>query len=333
MGMMKSVCCTAPGKLEIVDRPIPEPKPTEVLIETKAVGLCTSDIYLMTGNMPNARFPTETIGHEPSGIVRAVGKNVTRFRPGDRVTTLWARGGYMQYADFYCQEESGTFVLPPEIPFAYGLCEPLAAVARGICGAGILPGDTVAVVGVGFFGLLMIQAASLLGSWRVAAFDKSAYRLDLARQLGADASYNVAKDGVARGIREVTGGRGFDMVIECAGNEGVLDSCAHMVRNAGTVYVYAWHTRPEVINPCEWHGKMFRLLSNAWTGTVEFDHERFLRMSEVAIRWLQRGLLRMDKLVKGITAREDMPAAIEKLIKDPGELIKVVIGPKAGPVE
>jgi threonine dehydrogenase-like Zn-dependent dehydrogenase len=292
-----------------------------------------SDVYLMTGKMPNVKFPTERFGHEPAGIVRAVGKEITRFQPGDRVTTLWARDGFMQYADYYCQDEAYTFHLPSDIPFAYGLCEPLAAAARGICGCGILPGDTVAVVGVGFFGLLMTQMASFLGAWKVAAFDKSPYRLELAKELGADVSYNVAEDGIARGVREVTGGRGFDLVIECAGTAGVFDACVDLVRWAGSVYAYAWHTKPETINPCNWHNKMFTLRSNSWIVPFGFDHERFLHMCDTSLRWLQRGLLRMDKLVKGITAREDLAAAIEKLTKTPGDPIKVVIGPKAGPVE
>ncbi|MDQ1329465.1 MAG: alcohol dehydrogenase, propanol-preferring, partial [Candidatus Poribacteria bacterium] len=75
METMRSVLCIAPGKVEILELPVPEPEPNEVLIETRAVGLCTSDVYILTGKSPD-QYPASNIGHEPSGIIRAVGKNV-----------------------------------------------------------------------------------------------------------------------------------------------------------------------------------------------------------------------------------------------------------------
>jgi len=326
MQTMRSVLCTGPGEIEIVRRPVPEPGPNEVLIETRAVGLCTSDIYVLVGRTPDAEFPTERFGHEPAGVVSGVGSAVGRFRPGDRVTSLWCRGGFMQFADYYAQDESYVFPLPDGIPFAYGLCEPLAAAARGICGAGILPGDAVAIVGAGYFGQLIAQAARFLGSWRVVVFDRVPERLQVALDLGADAAYNVDEDGTTRALRDVTGGQGFDLVAECAGTQGVFDTCVDLVRVGGTVYAYGWHTEPETIHPYTWHTKHFRLLSNAWTPPFPFDVERFKRMCEVALRWLRDGLWRVDPLIEEVTPREQIMDAIEHLHSNPGEVIKVVVG-------
>ena len=332
METMRSVLCIAPNKVEIIEVAVPEPEPNEVLIETRAVGLCTSDIYILTGKSPD-RYPASNIGHEPSGIVRAVGRNVTRFKAGDRVTTLWARGGFMQYADYYTQDESYVFPLPDSIPFAYGLCEPLGAASRGICGAGILPGDTVAVVGAGYFGQLIAQAARNLGSWRVVVLDKVPYRLKVAQELGADAVYNIAEDGVRRAVSEITSGKGFDLIAECAGVEGAFDTCVELVRVGGTVYAYGWHVHPETISPYIWHTKHFKLLSNAWAAQYPFDTERFKHMAETSIKWLERGLWRVDPLIKGITAIEDLMSAVELATKHPEQVIKAIIGPRSGPVE
>jgi len=74
-------------------------------------------------------------------------------------------------------------------------------------------------------------------------------------------------------------------------------------------------------------------LSNAWVAHFPFDRERFKRMAETAIRWLERGLWRVDPLIKGITARKDLMSGIEQVTKHPDKVIKVIIGPKAGPVE
>ena len=123
MQTMRSVMCTAPGQMEIREVPVPESGHNEVLVETRAVGLCMSDVYVLTGKSP-VEFPTERLDHEPSGIVRAVGRDVTRFKPGDHVTTLWARGGFMQFADDYAQEESCVSALPEGLPFAFGPCVP-----------------------------------------------------------------------------------------------------------------------------------------------------------------------------------------------------------------
>jgi threonine dehydrogenase-like Zn-dependent dehydrogenase len=332
METMRSVLCMAPGKVEIHEVAIPEPEPNEVLIETHAVGLCTSDVYILTGKSPD-QYPASNIGHEPSGIVMAVGKNVTRFKAGDRVTTLWARGGFMQYADYYTQDESYVFPLPDSIPFAFGLCEPLGAASRGICGAGILPGDTVAVVGAGYFGQLIAQAARNLGSWRVVVLDKVPYRLKVAQELGADAVYNIDEDGIKRALNEITSGRGFDLVAECAGVNGAFDTCVELVRTAGTVYSYGWHVQPETINPYNWHTKHFRLLSNAWTANTPFDTERFKHMAEISIKWLERGLWRVDPLIKGITGIDNLMSSVELVTKHPDQIIKAIIGPKSGPVE
>jgi len=332
METMRSALCIAPNKVEIHEVPVPEPEPNEVLIETRAVGLCTSDVYILTGKSPD-RYPASNIGHEPSGIVRAVGKNITRFKVGDRVTTLWARGGFMQYADYYVQDESYVFPLPDSIPFAYGLCEPLGAASRGICGAGILPGDTVAVVGAGYFGQLIAQLARNLGAWRVVVLDKVPYRLKIAKELGADAVYNIAEDGIRRAIAEVTSGRGFDLVAECAGVEGAFDTCVELVRVGGTVYAYGWHVHTETISPYNWHTKHFKLLSNAWVAQNPFDTERFKRMAETAIKWLERGLWRVDPLIKDIISIENLMTAVELVTRHPDKIIKAVIGPKSSPVE
>ncbi|MHB1295530.1 MAG: zinc-dependent alcohol dehydrogenase [Anaerolineae bacterium] len=332
MEKMTSVHCVAPGQVEYRQVPVPEPGPDEVLIETRAVGLCTSDIYILLGKSP-VSYPTDGIGHEPAGIVRAVGRDVKRFRPGDRVTSLHCKGGFMQFADYFLQEETSVFPLPDGIPFAYGLCEPLGAVARGICGAGILPGDTVAVVGAGYFGQLLAQAVQFLGAWRTVVLDRVPMRLQVAKELGAHAVYNVAEDGVRRAVAEITGGKGFDVVAECAGVQGAFDTCVDLVRVGGTVYSYGWHVQPETIQPYTWHTKHFTLLSNAWVASQPFDRERFKRMAETAIRWLERGFWRVDPLVREITASEDLMAAVERVTQHPDQHIKMVIGPKGGPVE
>ena len=80
--------CVAPNCIEFRERPLPLPGPREILIETRAVGLCASDVVVITGKHTAITPPTDYIGHEPGGVVVEVGREVTRFRPGDRVSSL-----------------------------------------------------------------------------------------------------------------------------------------------------------------------------------------------------------------------------------------------------
>ena len=105
------------------------------------------------------------------------------------------------------------------------------------------------------------------------------------------------------------------------------------MRVAGTVYAYGWHVQPETIHPYNWHTKHFRLLSNAWVSPSPFDVERFKRMAETALAWLERGLWRVAPLINGVTSRQGLMQAVEDVTQHPDRIIKAAIGPKAGPVE
>ncbi|MBM3242798.1 zinc-binding dehydrogenase [Candidatus Poribacteria bacterium] len=327
---MKKAVCISRLKIDIQDAPIPVPAPRQVLIETKGCGLCTTDIYRISGKDPLSSFPNENIGHEPNGVVVEVGKEVTRFRPGDRVTTLWAVGGFTAFAEYYLQDEDLTFHLPDDIPFEFGLCEPLFAAAKGAICAGILPGDTVAVVGVGFFGQLLAQAARFQGAWKVAAFDKIERRLEIAKKHGVDAIYNVSGDGVQIALRELTNGNGFDTVIECAGVEGAFDTATELVRPGGTIYSYALHVQPEKINPQPWHWKGFRILNNNWMFPFTIPSERIKRLAEIGLDWVRRGFWSMDELITGITPLDDLEATVYTAIYHPEKIMKAVIGKSRG---
>jgi L-iditol 2-dehydrogenase len=329
---MRKVICVEPNRLEIVEAPIPGPSPTQVLIETRAVGLCSTDLYVMSGKDPDATYPTDLIGHEPNGIVVEVGSEVTRVKPGDRVSTLWALGGFMAYAEYYLQEEPYVFKMPENVPFAFGLAEPLAAISRCVFGADIQPGDTVCVVGAGYFGQLIAQGARYRGAYRVGVVDMVPERLAIARRRGADGVYNIAEGGVEQAKAELTGGEGFDLVFEVAGVQGGLDTATDLVRHAGTIYVYGLHVRPETVQLKAWHYKCPRIQNNHWLYPFPYGAERWLRLGEIGLDMMARGVYRCDEIITGITGLEDLPAAMDAMLHRPSEIVKAVIGPRAAGV-
>lgn len=327
---MRKAIAVEPNRIDIVEAPLPRPSPTQVLIETRAVGLCTTDIYVISGKDPDARYPNELIGHEPNGVIVEVGSEVTRFKPGDRVATVWAVGGFMAFADYYLQEEPWVYPLADDTPFAYGLAEPLMAISRCVFGADIQPADTVCVVGAGYFGQLIAQGVRYRGAYKVGIVDRVPERLAIARRRGADGAYCLAEDGVARAVAELTDGEGFDVVIEAAGVQGALDTATELVRPAGTIYVYGLHVRPETLNVKVWHTKCPRIQNNQWVYPIEFPQRRWCRLGQIGLDLQARGVYDCREIITGITALEDLPDAVDAMMHRPSEIVKAVIGPRAG---
>ena len=329
---MRKAIVVEPNRIEIIEAPIPQPSPTQVLIETRAVGLCTTDVYAITGKDPDATFPTDRIGHEPNGVVVEVGREVTRLRPGDRVATLWCVGDFMGFGEYYLQEEPRVYHLPEGVPFAHGLAEPLAAISRAVFGADIQPGDAVCVVGAGYFGQLIAQGARYRGAYRVGVVDAVPERLTIALAHGADGAYDIREGGVRRAVEELTAGAGFDLVFEVAGVQGAIDTATELVRPFGTIYVYGLHVQRETIDVKAWHYKCPRLQNNHWPYPFPFDGERWTRLGGIGLDMLARGVYNCDRIIGGITALDDLPAAVEAVTHRPHEIVKAVIGPQAGPV-
>jgi L-iditol 2-dehydrogenase len=330
---MRKAVIVEPNLIEIAEAPIPKPSPTQVLIETRAVGLCTTDIYVITGKEPDAKYPNELIGHEPNGIVMEVGSEVTRFKPGDRVATVWAVGGFMGFGEYYLQEEPWVYKLPDEIPFAYGLAEPLMAISRAVFGADIQPADTVCVVGAGYFGQLIAQGVRYRGAYKVGIVDMVDERLAIARRRGADGAYNIAAGGVQQAVEELTDGQGFDVVIEAAGVQGAFDTATELVRHAGTIYIYGLHVKPETINVKAWHYKCPHIQNNLWTYPYPFPEERWRRLGQIGLDLLHRGVYCCDEIITGITALDKLGDAVDAMSHHQSEIVKAVIGPRTAGIE
>ena len=318
--------CVAPNCIEFRERPLPLPGPREILIETRAVGLCASDVVVISGKHTAITPPTDYIGHEPGGVVVEVGREVTRFRPGDRVSSLGGAPGpdiRMQFADHYVQHEDAVFHIPEALSFASGLCEPLAMVVKATLSSGIRPADLVAVVGAGFFGQLLAQSIRLQGAWKVAMFDLLPCRLEIAKQLGADQVYNIQEGGVPRALEELTEGQGFDLVIESAGMPGALDTAAELVRPGGTIYGFGVHAWPETLNLWPWHHKAFRLLNN-WRESTPGGQKGNRRFAQIGLDWAARGWCKVDNLIT-TWPLADLQQAIDEVVGHPKHVMKIVL--------
>lgn len=198
------------------------------------------------------KFPTEPggLGHEGWGIIDAVGEGVTDLALGDRVATL----SYHSYASHDIAEADAVVKLPPELDDMPFPGEPLGCAINIFKRAGISPGQTVAIVGIGFLGALLTQLAIAAGA-RVIAIARRPFALDLADRLGAE--HTIAMQDhwqIIEQVKELTGGQFCDRVIEATGKQWPLDLAAELTRERGRLVIAGYHQDgPRQVNMQLWN--------------------------------------------------------------------------------
>jgi L-iditol 2-dehydrogenase len=243
--------------LRIERRTVGQLGPREVLVEIALCGVCGTDVHILDGEFPMYN-PPRVLGHEYSGVVRAVGSDVTRVAVDDPVAV---EPGLPCGVCFFCHEslpymcpnrasfhggfgeytiapEGALFPLPAGVSLeAAALSEPLSCCLHTINRAAIRPGDRVAIVGAGIIGLLLLQLARHAGASRVLVSDPTSHRREMAQRLGADVVIDPLSTDVAEASRDLTAGIGVDVALEAVGSPQTVRDALSMVRRAGTVVV------------------------------------------------------------------------------------------------
>jgi D-arabinose 1-dehydrogenase-like Zn-dependent alcohol dehydrogenase len=213
MAMMRAVQVSRPGgPFEIIERPVPGPGPGEVRLRVQTCGICHSDALTKEGTWPGIRYP-RLPGHEVAGVVDAVGPDTPRLKAGQRVGVGWNGGfcGHCEpcrrgelfacvtqvvtgitrdggYGDFLIAAHSAVAVIPAElsaVDAAPLMCAGITTF-NALRNSGALPGDLVAVLGIGGLGHLAVQYAAKMG-FRTVAIARGADKGPLAERLGASA--------------------------------------------------------------------------------------------------------------------------------------------------
>ncbi|KAI1692908.1 alcohol dehydrogenase groES-like domain-containing protein [Ditylenchus destructor] len=245
-------------------RPIPACGPNNLLIKVHSVGICGTDTHLLQHAEFARAVITEptVIGHEASGIVDKVGKNVTNFSAGDRVvmecTTICGKcedctngvdnicenvgsfGGFGAFAKWVSVPAGFCHKLPDHMTFEEGaLMEPLSCAYHGCVRAGVKKDQKILICGSGAIGTLTLLAAKTLSPSKVVATDISDERLSTIKDRGADHVVNVSRKTpkeAALAIRKELGGEP-DVVLECTGLGMSIETAIYAVKNGGTVCI------------------------------------------------------------------------------------------------
>lgn len=235
---MKTVTAlvTKAQKIEFAEQELPELKKDEVLIRMDSVGLCHTDLPRFLGQqafgisnrgyreVKPVQFPC-TLGHEPVGTVIGIGKEVTRFAAGDRVSGNFDAA----FTTHRIVSENSLIFKLPELPFDYRLCvaEPIGCVINIIDACLTEPVKYAGVVGCGVMGLMVIAGLKAAGVEEIVAIDVIDEKLELAAKYGATRTINSLKENLTEVVYSLTEGKFLDSIVEITGSlKGLQSACS-----------------------------------------------------------------------------------------------------------
>lgn len=254
---------TGVRQFRLADRPVSDPGPGEIQVRVQAVGICGSDMHSYSegavGDTPCV-YPM-VIGHEPAGVVVKSGAGVTGWTAG--MLAAFEPALYCYHCEFcmagrhnVCAnlrflstpEEPGFFreyvnlpernllPLPPGLSACEGtLIEPLAVVLHSMQFAAVKPGESAVVFGAGPIGLLTVAVLKLSGASRIWVVEPVPHRIEMAKAIGADAVIDPSAVDPGPQVLSDTGGRGADVIFDCAAKGNTANQCLQAARNAGRI--------------------------------------------------------------------------------------------------
>lgn len=346
---MKALLLKGPGQLVFEDIPVPKISNDEVLVEVKYCGICGSDVHCLA----DCRlYPAGTyLGHEFSGVLAKVGKNVRGWEVGDRVVInpmyrcgdcYACKHGLFSLCEIAFPhtignavglEHAGAFAkyvrvpipekrlhrLPKEVSFEEGaLVEPLSCSLHAVRISAFRPGDYVMVLGAGTIGLGDITFLNKAGAGLIIATEVNEKRAELANKFGADYVFNPYKvSDLREEVLKLTNGVGVDVVFDCSGVPQAFQSATSFLRKKGQIMLHGIITNDTPILPMDF-------TVNEWClqGSIGYYSEEF----PMVIQFLKKGVLPAKEMITSkIKLNDIVEQGFNELLKpDHGE-IKIIV--------
>lgn len=314
---MRSAILYGPHDFRIEETPTPAMSDDEVLIRVKACGVCHSELHQWEVKIKDLEYPRH-IGHEVAGEIIKTGKNVKDFKPGQRVA-VWADG--KGYAEELVAKPDRLCIISPDIPYELALSEPIACTTNGVTKAGIELDDTVALVGTGFMGLILLQEIKLRGVKHLIAIDVRDEMLELAEKLGADIVINPKNEDPVKKIKEITDGRGVDVCFEVGGVQSTFELAPELVRMEGKLVIFGYHPGPRQIKDLGyWNWMAFDIINAHFR-----DLNTILKGARVGMELLNEGKIDMSPLITHRYKLDEIEAAFQAAREKPLGFVKSVI--------
>ena len=338
---MKAAVYQGQHRFSVQEIDTPSPGPGQVLVKVKYSAVCGTDVH---GVMYDVVPPGSVIGHEYCGTITELGPETSRWKIGDRVV---GGGGVnpsavetahrfpprynhrtmgsvlierRAYAEYVLLEEWEPIPIPDGVPDeAAALCEPCAVAVHAVRESNLRLGDAVAVLGAGPIGLFCLQVARAAGASTVFVAEPAPVRRDAALKLGADAVIDPMDEDVIERVVALTGGRGPDVVFDCAGAGSTLDQAMGMVRQEGQVVLVALSWEPTSVLPVDWISREINL--RASFGALPHEWR-------IALELMGTGKVSVTPMVPGesYVALEDIQGVFDSL-RQPSTQLQMVVTP------
>lgn len=331
---------TAPKQITFREVEIPKPQKGQVLVKIKRIGVCGSDIHVYHGTHPFTSYPV-TQGHEVSAEVVEPGEGVKEFSAGQKVTIEpqvycgecypCTHGKYnlceslkvMGFqttgtaSEYFAVDASKVTPLPEELTYDEGaMIEPLAVTVHAAKRFPEMKGAKVAILGCGPIGILLAQSCRALGAAQVMITDVSDYRLELAKQCGADFTVNTKENDFEEALLRYFGPDKADVIYDCAGNDITMNQAIKYARKGSVIILVAVFGKMANVDLAVLNDHELDLNT-----TMMYRHEDYVE----AIRLVKEGKIQLKPLMSKHFAFQDYQAAYEYIDNNRETTMKVLI--------
>jgi len=343
---MKALLLTDYMHLTLTDMAAPAIGPQDVLIRVRSCGICGSDVHGMDGST-GRRIPPLVMGHEAAGSIAEVGRDVSQWKAGDRVTfdstvscgeCAFCRTGDINlcdnrqvlgvscgdyrrhgaFAEYVAVPARILYRLPESLSFDHAaMIEAVSVAVHAVHLTPFTAGDTAVVVGCGMIGQLTIQAAKAAGFAQVVGVDVDDARLAVAQSAGADAVLNSRTSDVPAEVRALTNGRGADAVLEAVGMTAPIQTAISAVRKGGTVTLIG-NFSGQIDLPLQQVVTRQIRLQGSCASAGEYPK---------CIELMASRRIRVDDLISAYTPLEEAASWFDRLYRREPNLMKVIVRP------
>lgn len=336
---MKGVIFEGKHKISIRDDLAkPEIQPDEVLIKVKKVGICGSDVGSYETGGPY--LPSKIIGHEFSGEIVEIGRNVKKLRVGNRVTVnpqipcgecyycihyqenmcklqnyslgITENGGM---CDFINVKAERIHTLTDNVSLEHGaIVEPLSIALSAVYESKFKIGDIATVIGAGPIGLFLIQVLKATGARKIFVIEPVESKQRKAIELGAEKAFIPDNFGK---IRRFTDKLGPDHIYDCVGLSSTVSNALSLIKKGGCITLIGMHSSSFTIN------NILLLTTNSITlkGVYGYNQDIF----KTAISLLEQGKIDVDPIITNHITIDEVPQMFEKLANPPHDELKVIV--------
>ena len=339
---MKAAVLEAIKRIAVKDIPAPIPKDDEVLIKVKTCGMCGTDLKLYNGQY-SARVPVVP-GHEYSGEIVALGKNVRNLKVGQRVVSdpnescgkcYWCRNhqpcfckelaayGVLRdggFAEYCTASEKGVYPIPEAVDDeTAAFAEPVSCVVHAVDRVNYRSGETVAIIGGGPMGQIHLQFALCSGARKVILIEPEETRRQMAKRFGAHVVINPKEGDLKEQILAETEGLGPDVVVEVVGRADTIELAVDLAKRGGRVLIFGFAPEGQKasIIPFNVLSRELTILGS-WVNPYSYSRAlEVLASGRIQVKPLISNRLKLDEISNAYTLLQEKPAGFMKSLVSP----------------